>query len=126
MENDLLKMAAVLLGTKAPHSFAGMIARTVMDTGGRVRRGCATLEVPRSSYYLAATPTRSARGVRLMGDRIERIFKHHRRCYGYRRSVAYLADQGWFYPASRVCQIMCERGSKPSNPRLIRRRPVMA
>ena len=93
-----------------------MIARIEKDTGGGVRRGWATLEGPRSSYYLAATPSRRAQSDGLTGDRIKTIFQHHRRRSRCRRIVADLADQGQLCAASRVRRLMRERGLKAIQP----------
>ena len=94
-----------------------MIDRIVKDTGCGVRRVCAVLQVPRSSYYHAATPSGSARSDQLIGALIETIFKHHRRRYGYRRIRQDLADQGHVCSAGRVRRLMRERGLKAIQPR---------
>jgi hypothetical protein len=54
-------------------------------TGHGIRPICATLRVPRSSYYHAAAPTPSQLSDHETGEIIEAVFKRHRRRYDYRR-----------------------------------------
>jgi transposase InsO family protein len=86
-------------------------------TGHAVRAICATLGVPRSSYYHAAAPSPTRRADLELGDRIEEIFKRHRRRYGYRRIHAELRDQGLTCAPARVWRIMAERGLRAIQPK---------
>ena len=79
-------------------------------TGCGIRRICACLEVPRSSFYHAAEPTATQREDRRIGDRIEVIFQHHRRRYGYRRIAEELSDAGVVCAPDRIRRIMRARG----------------
>jgi len=94
-----------------------MIDEIHRTTGYRVRPICEVLGVPRSSYYHAASPTPSELSDRDTGDRIEAIFKHHRRRYGYRRIWSELADLGITCAPARVRRIMLERGLKALQPK---------
>jgi putative transposase len=94
-----------------------MIDEIHRTTGHRVRRICKVLGEPRSSYYHAAGPTPSELSDRDTGDRIEAIFKHHRRRYGYRRIWSELADLGVTCAPARVRRIMMERGLKALQPK---------
>lgn len=94
-----------------------MIDEIRLTTGHRVRQICRVLGVPRSSYYHAATPTRSELSDRETGDRIEAIFKLHRRRYGYRRISSELADMGITCAPARVRRIMMERNLKALQPK---------
>ena len=94
-----------------------MIARIVRDTGAGVRRVCATLGLPRSTYYHAAAPTASQCEDAQIGSRIEAIFKTHRRRYGYRRIGAVLADEGTVCAPQRVRRLMRQRGLRALQPR---------
>lgn len=86
-------------------------------TGQGVRRICGVLGVPRSSYYHAASPTASELSDRDIGDRIEAVFKRHRRRYGYRRIGCDLADEGIICAPARIRRIMAERGLKAIQPK---------
>jgi putative transposase len=94
-----------------------MIDEIHRTTGYRVRPICEVLGVPRSSYYHASSPTPSELSDRDTGDRIEAIFKHHRRRYGYRRIWSELADMGITCAPARVRRIMMERGLKALQPK---------
>lgn len=87
-----------------------MIARIAKATGSGVRRVCATLGLPRSTYYHAAAPTASQREDAQIGSRIEAIFQTHRRRYGHRRIRAVLADEGLVCAPARVRRLMRQRG----------------
>ena len=87
-----------------------MIDQIRQATGCGVRRICACLGVPRSSFYHAAKPTATQCEDRTIGDQIEVIFKHHRRRYGYRRIAAELADAGVVCAPDRIRRIMRARG----------------
>ena len=94
-----------------------MIARIHLDTGHGVRSICKVLELPRSSYYHAATPTATELSDQDIGERIERIFRHHRRRYGYRRICRDLAEDGILCGPARVRRLMAERGLKAIQPK---------
>jgi len=72
-------------------------------TGHGVRQICASLQVPRSSFCPAASPTATQADDRRIGDRIEAIFRHRRRRYGYRRIGEELSDAGEVW-AGDICQ----------------------
>lgn len=86
-------------------------------TSHGVRRICEVLDVPRSSYYHAASPTATALSGREIGERIEEIFKRHRRRYGYRRIWRELADSGFTCAPARVRRLMAERALKAIQPK---------
>ena len=94
-----------------------MIGDINRSTGHGVRRICATLGVPRSSYYHASGPTPMQSSDEEIGLEIEGIFKRHRRRYGYRRIRDQLADQGITCAPARVRRIMTERGLKAIQPK---------
>ena len=94
-----------------------MITLIHQGTGHGIRRICAVLQVPRSSYYHAAEATLlQSEDVRI-GDAIERIFKTHRRRYGYRRIGSELNDEGITCAPARVRRLMAERGLKAIQPK---------
>lgn len=94
-----------------------MIHHIHQSTGHGIRPICATLEVPRSSYYHAAEPTARQRTDQEIGDKIEAIFKQHRRRYGYRRIWEQLSDHAVVCAPDRVRRIMMERGLRAIQPR---------
>ena len=94
-----------------------MIGEIHQATGHGVRRICATLGVPRSSYYHAAAPTPLQSSDEENGVEIETIFKRHRRRYGYRRIRDQLADQGITCAPARIRRLMAERGLKAIQPK---------
>jgi putative transposase len=94
-----------------------MIGDIHQTTGHPIRLICATLGVPRSSYYHAATPTPSQLSDHVMGDRIEAIFRSHRRRYGYRRIQSELNDESLTCAPARVRRLMQERSLKAIQPR---------
>ena len=94
-----------------------MIGEIHHATGHGIRPICATLRVPRSSYYHAAAPTPTQLSDQETGEAIEAIFKHHRRRYGYRRIWQELNDQGHVCAPDRVRRIMAERGLKALQPK---------
>lgn len=94
-----------------------MIARIHLDTGHGIRSICKVLGLPRSSYYHAATPTATELSDRDIGERIERIFRHHRRRYGYRRIYEDLLEDGIACSHARVRRLMADRGLKAIQPR---------
>jgi transposase InsO family protein len=94
-----------------------MIEHIHQTTGYGIRRICATLALPRSSYYHAAQPTPMQSSDQDIGVEIETIFKHHRCRYGYRRIKEQLADQRITCAPARVRRIMKERGLKAIQPK---------
>jgi hypothetical protein len=78
---------------------------------------CKPLEVPRSTYYHAATPTSTQLSDQSMGKRIGFIFKTHRRRYGYRRIHCELSGKGITCAPARIRRLMQERGLKAILPR---------
>ena len=79
----------------------------------RRRKGIGRLEDGRA----AAEPTVSQLSDQQMGAHIERIFRTHRRRYGYRRIVEELADQGHTCAPSRVRRIMAQSGLRAIAPK---------
>ncbi len=94
-----------------------MIEDIRQATGCGIRQICASLQVPRSSFYHAASPTPTQSGDRRIGDRIEAIFKRHRRRYGYRRIGEELSDAGVVCSADRIRRIMRQRGLRAIQPK---------
>jgi len=94
-----------------------MIELLANKTGASIRKVCAVMEESRSSFYHAATPTRSQVADLQMGDLIESVFRRHRRRYGYRRVVAELADRQVTCAAARVRRLMAQRRSRALQPR---------
>jgi len=94
-----------------------MIGEIHGATGHPIRLICNTLEVPRSIYYHAATPTPTQLTDQVIGERIEAIFLTHRRRYGYRRIHSGLSDEGLTRAPARVRRLMQERGLKAIQPR---------
>lgn len=94
-----------------------MIIDIHQSTGHGIRPICTALGVPRSSYYHAAEPTPTQRSDDQLGNKIQAIFKRHRRRYGYRRIWEELADQGIVCAAERVRRIMRERGLRAIQPK---------
>jgi putative transposase len=89
-----------------------MIEAIHQSTGHSVRRICSCLQLPRSSYYHAASPTATQRSDHKLGARIEEIFTRHRRRYGHRRVRQELTDEGALCAAHRVRRLMTQRGLK--------------
>jgi transposase InsO family protein len=94
-----------------------MIEAIHQSTGHSVRCICSCLQVPRSSYYHAASPTPTQRSDQMLGAQIEEIFTRHRRRYGHRRVRQELTDQGVLCAAHRVRRLMAQRGLKALQPR---------
>ena len=84
-----------------------MIADIHQATGHGIRQICATLHVPRSSYYHASTPTAMQSSDQEIGGKIETIFKQHRRRYGYRRIREELCDQGIACAVQPLVILLC-------------------
>ena len=85
--------------------------------GCSARKICSVLDLPRSSFYHAATPTDSQLSDLQMGEHIARIFRAHRRRYGYRRIGAELADEGRTCSPARVRRIMAQSGLRAIAPK---------
>ena len=94
-----------------------MIDQIKAKTNSSLRLICETLQLPRSSYYHAAEPTKTALGDQSLGELIEEIFKRHRRRYGHRRIWEELRDEGKVCALARVRRIMPERGLKAIQPK---------
>ena len=94
-----------------------MIGDIRQSTGCGIRQICASLEVPRSSFYHAAAPTPTQSEDRRIGDLIEAIFKRHRRRYGYRRIGEELSDAGVVCAPDRIRRIMRQRGLRAIQPK---------
>jgi len=82
-----------------------MIDDIRLKTGHSVRRICCALELPRSNYYDSKIETARQKEDVVLGDQIERIFRIHKRRYGYRR----IADDGIAYSDERARRLMKER-----------------
>lgn len=78
-------------------------------TGASLRRVCQVLDVARSSYHAAGKPTATRLDDQVLGDRIEGVFREHRRRYGYRRIHDELRDLGLTCCPARVRRLMKER-----------------
>jgi putative transposase len=94
-----------------------MILLIVQQTGAGIRQVCAVLAEPRSSFYLAATPTATQVADADLGAQIETIFRRHRGRYGYRRVGAELADRGVTCAPARLRRLMAQRGLRALQPK---------
>jgi putative transposase len=94
-----------------------MIQSVARQTGASLRKVCAVLELPRSSFYHAAAPTPRARAEVQIGALVETIFKRHRRRYGYRRLAQELADHGVVCAPARLRRLMAQRGLRALQPK---------
>ena len=94
-----------------------MITELAQQTGASIRRVCAVLEQPRSSFYHAAQPTATQVADLQLGDLIESLFRHHRRRYGYRRLWEELADRGVTCGATRTRRLMAQRALRALQPK---------
>lgn len=86
-------------------------------TGHGIRPICTVLGVPRSSYYHAAAPTPTMLADTGLGERIEKVFKHHRGRYGYRRIHSELSDSGVVRAPARIRRIMEKRSLRAIQPK---------
>ena len=86
-------------------------------TGYGIRQICARLQVPRSSFYHAASPTVTQSEDRRIGDLIETIFQRHGRRYGYRRIAEELSDARVVCAPDRIRRIMRARGLRAIQPK---------
>ncbi|MBK1835728.1 IS3 family transposase, partial [Roseibacillus ishigakijimensis] len=87
-----------------------MIDDIQQESGHSIRRICAVLGLPRSSYYTSQIETARQREDAILGDEIERIFRRHKRRYGYRRIARELSELGLACSDERVRRLMKERG----------------
>jgi len=94
-----------------------MILLIAQKTGCSVRRVCAVLEVPRSSYYQAATPTATQTADTGLGELIATVFRRHRGRYGYRRIGQELSDRGVVCAPARIRRLMAQRALHALQPR---------
>jgi putative transposase len=94
-----------------------MIERIALETGGSVRKVCAVLGVPRSSFYHAAKPTSTQIANAHLGALIENLFRHHRKRYGYRRLREELSDRGFKCAPARIRRLMAERSLRALQPK---------
>lgn len=94
-----------------------MIDSIRQKTGASLRRVCRVLDLPRSSYHAASKPTATRLDDRVLGDRIEDVFREHRRCYGYRRIHDELRDLGLTCCPARVRRLMKERRLRALQPK---------
>lgn len=94
-----------------------MIDSIRLKTGASIRRVCQVLDLPRSSYHAAASLTATRIDDQMLGDRIEVIFREHRRRYGYRRIEDELRDLGLACCPARVRRLMKERGLRALQPK---------
>jgi putative transposase len=94
-----------------------MIEFIAQQTGASLRQVCAVLGFARSSFYHAATPTKTQRADSTLGDLLATLFCHHRRRYGYRRLQADLADRGHTCAPGRVRRLMAQRALRALQPK---------
>ena len=94
-----------------------MIGDIRQATGSGIRQICASLQVPRSSFYHAASPTPTQSEDRRIGDLIEAIFRRQRRRYGYRRIGEELSDAGVVCAPDRIRRLMRQRGLRALQPK---------
>ena len=87
-----------------------MIQSLKERTGASIRKICAVLDYPCSSYHAAAKPTPTELGDTILGDHIEIIFADHRRRYGYRRVIDDLNDLDLTCSPARARKLMKQRG----------------
>ena len=94
-----------------------MIQIIAQKTGSSIRKVCAVLEEPRSSFYHACAPTATQLADVSLGDLIEAVFRCHRRRYGYRRLAAELSDRGMICAPARIRRLMAQRGLQAIQPK---------
>jgi putative transposase len=97
-----------------------MIQTLVTKTGASIRKVCAVLGQPRSSFYHAARPTPTEVADAGLGDLLQTLFGHHHRRYGYRRLARELADRGVVCAPARIRRLMAERGLRALQPKNFR------
>jgi transposase InsO family protein len=94
-----------------------MIQVLARQTAASIRKLCAVLEEPRSSFYHAAAPSCRQLAEVQIGDLIANVFWRHRRRYGYRRLAKELEDQGVVCAPARIRRIMAQRGLRALQPK---------
>lgn len=87
-----------------------MITSIVTETGAGITVVCRVLGIATSTYYHGSAPTETQIDDAVLGKRIEEIFRHHRRRYGYRRIYHSLLAEGTVCSPDRIRRIMKERG----------------
>src|SRR4051812_6274318 len=78
---------------------------------------CAVLGEPRHSFYEAATLSQREGAELQIGQRIESVFRRHRRRYGYRSLAKELGDQGVVCAPATIDRIMARAACARSNPK---------
>jgi putative transposase len=94
-----------------------MILAIAQQTGGSIRKVCAVLELARSSFYHASTPTATQLADADIGELIEAVFRRHRRPYGYRRLAQVLSDRGVVCAPARIRRLMAQRALRALQPK---------
>jgi transposase InsO family protein len=94
-----------------------MIQLIAEQTSSSIRKVCAVLSEPRSSFYHADAPTARQLSDIKLGDQIETIFRHHRRRYGHRRLREVLRDKGVVCAPARIRRLMAHRGLRAIQPK---------
>ena len=86
-----------------------MIHTIHLKTQHSIRRICSVLELSRSGFYNAQIETDRQQEDKILADQIERVFRSHKRRYGYRRIVDELTDEGFTCSPERVRRLMKQR-----------------
>jgi len=94
-----------------------MILAIAQQTGGSIRKVCAVLELARSSFYHASSPTATQLADADIGELIEAVFRRHRRRYGYRRLAQVLSDRGVVCAPARIRRLMAQRALQALQPK---------
>ena len=94
-----------------------MIQLIAQQTTGSIRKVCAVLGEPRSSFYHAGVPTARQLTDSTLGDQLETVFRQHRRRYGHRRLRQVLSDQGVVCAPARIRRLMAQRGLHAIQPK---------
>lgn len=94
-----------------------MIQTLAENTGASIRKVCAVLGLPRSSFYQAAAPTPTQLADQSIGELLETVFRRHRRRYGYRRLARDLAERAVTCAPARIRRLMAQRGLHAIQPK---------
>jgi putative transposase len=94
-----------------------MIESIAQSTKHSVRLICEVLQLPRSSFYHAATPSQRAQDDAAIAKHIDAIFAQHKRRYGYRRICAELSALGIVCAPCRVRRLMRSLGVAAIQPK---------
>jgi putative transposase len=94
-----------------------MIKHIAKQTGGSIRKVCEALGEARSSFYHASTPTATQVADVGLGEKIETVFRDHRKRYGYRRLTKELSDRGVICGPARVRRLMAQRSLRALQPK---------